>query len=635
MNQHFVHVYETGKMLLYALSILGIIIFELFSAAESNLPITTCKRDVVDYSACLKRALEEAWPRFLKGLPEYDFPSLDPLFYKYGKYILTSGEVRGTLIVFNTTCTGLSQMHFSDIRTHYNDDVFRLEIDTQVPYLFAEGSFNINGSLSVFKFLTQSYFNLTIHDARTTWDLTGHLVNDTWIVEHFHATPSIGKMKFYADNLIESSKQLTVTFCKRNVVDYSTCLKRALEEAWRRFIKGLPEYDLPPLDPLFYNYGKAVFNSGALRGDVRFFNLTCIGLSQSHFSDVRAHYTDKGLSCGNLRYEIHTAELCFVGLEQLRTKRKTNINTKFSNYLPLTKCRGHQHYKLEAAALTCFFRGKPENCARLNIICSVLQHLDYSHLEILRFNYSLKNMLFYLLSAFSIATFGSFATGESTLPITTCKRNSVDYSACLTHFLKETWSQFIPGLPELNFPTLDPLNYEHGAAEFKSGEIDAKVVLSNTTATGLSKVRFYDVRTYFHDDKFRLEIDIQISNLYVKGDVKIDGTVGIFKIINDGHFNSTIGDIKGTWDITGRVVNDTGIVENVRTFPSIGKFNIYFDNLFQGNKELNNLAVIFINEFWPPLYRVMLPIVANIWDPWLADIINKIFSKVPFSKMFP
>lgn len=29
---------------------------------------TICKRDSVDYSACLKQALEEAFPRFVKGI---------------------------------------------------------------------------------------------------------------------------------------------------------------------------------------------------------------------------------------------------------------------------------------------------------------------------------------------------------------------------------------------------------------------------------------------------------------------------------------------------------------------------------------------------------------------------------------
>ncbi|XP_024873345.1 uncharacterized protein LOC112455564 [Temnothorax curvispinosus] len=243
-------------------------------------------------------------------------------------------------------------------------------------------------------------------------------------------------------------------------------------------------------------------------------------------------------------------------------------------------------------------------------------------------------LIYALVSAFSLAAFGLFTTGESTLPITTCKRDSVDYSACLKRFLEETWPRFIIGLPEFNFPSLDPLFYKYGTAVFNSGLIHAEVILSNITTTGLSKTRFYDVRTHFLDDEFRLEIDAQVPRIFIEGAVKVDGTVGLFRIVGDGYMNTTVDDVRGTWDLTGRVINDTWIVEHFRTTPSIGKLKVYFDNLLD-NKELNDLAVIFVNEFWPPLYRVMLPVASNVWDPWLISIVNNISSKVSFSKIFP
>lgn len=49
----------------------------------------------------------------------------------------------------------------------------------------------------------------------------------------------------------------------------------------------------------------------------------------------------------------------------------------------------------------------------------------------------------------------------------------------------------------------------------------------------------------------------------------------------------------------------------------------------------DDIVVIFVNEFWPVLYRVMLPIISDVWDPWMTSISNKIFSKVLFSEVFP
>ncbi|XP_018377794.1 PREDICTED: uncharacterized protein LOC108770614 [Trachymyrmex cornetzi] len=242
-------------------------------------------------------------------------------------------------------------------------------------------------------------------------------------------------------------------------------------------------------------------------------------------------------------------------------------------------------------------------------------------------------MFFYLLNVLSIVLFG-LASGELTFPATICKRDSVDYSACLKQAFKEAFPRFVKGLPEFDFPPVDPLLYDFGKVVFNSGDIHAEVALINTIATGLSKVQVSDIRPHFLDDVFRLEIDALVSKLILNGTVKMNGTLGIFRIASEGPFNLTAYDTNGTWDMTGHVVNDTWIVEHIRVLPSVRKLKIYFD-LFQENKEINDVAVSFVNEFWPPLYRVMLPITSEAWDPWLTNIVNKLFSKVSFSKVFP
>ncbi|XP_071560684.1 uncharacterized protein [Temnothorax nylanderi] len=245
-------------------------------------------------------------------------------------------------------------------------------------------------------------------------------------------------------------------------------------------------------------------------------------------------------------------------------------------------------------------------------------------------------MLFYAVSVFSVVAFGFSATAEFTLPVTTCKRNSADYSACLKRALEEAWPRFIRGLPEYDFPSLDPVLYENGKLLVTADELHGELTASNITAIGLAKTRFFDVRTHFLDDVFRLELDTQVPKLFVKGAVKMDGAVNVFRVLGNGHFNITAADIRGTWTFIGHVVNDTWIVEHFRYLPTVGSFKIYFDILAEQSKEINDLVVIFVNEYWPALYRILLPLVADIWDPWLVKTIaNKFFSKVSFSELFP
>ncbi|XP_011631867.1 uncharacterized protein LOC105423709 [Pogonomyrmex barbatus] len=243
-------------------------------------------------------------------------------------------------------------------------------------------------------------------------------------------------------------------------------------------------------------------------------------------------------------------------------------------------------------------------------------------------------MLFYILSIFSVITFGLSAS--PTLHLITCKRDSANYSTCLKHALEEAWPRFTKGIPEIGFPTLDPLFYKYVKVSIDTGEIHAEIIFTNVSGSGLAEARFSDIRAHFlDDDVFRLEIDVYVPKLYASGFVKARGTLSSFVLSGGGYYNVTAEDVSGPWDLIGHVVNDTWIVESFRAVPSLQKLKVQSDDLFDGNKELNNLVLTFVNEYWPSLYRVLLPIAVKEWNPWFTSIANTFFSKVSFSELFP
>ncbi|XP_011705842.1 PREDICTED: uncharacterized protein LOC105461050 [Wasmannia auropunctata] len=244
-------------------------------------------------------------------------------------------------------------------------------------------------------------------------------------------------------------------------------------------------------------------------------------------------------------------------------------------------------------------------------------------------------MLFYTLNVFSLALFGlASAALKTNIPVITCKRDSIDYTVCLKHAIEEAWPRFVKGLPEFDFSPLDPLFYKYGKAEFNSDILHAEMSMSNVTANGLAEAHFNGVRSYFLDDVFHLEIDTQLPKLLIKGVINLAGSIGVFRTFGKGSFNVIGDDARTTWDLTGHVVNDTWIVERFRVMPSFGKIVIYFDNVLE-DKGLNDIVANFINEYWPPIYRVVLPTAADAWEPWLVNFANNFFSKVPFSEIFP
>ncbi|XP_018377793.1 PREDICTED: uncharacterized protein LOC108770612 [Trachymyrmex cornetzi] len=246
-------------------------------------------------------------------------------------------------------------------------------------------------------------------------------------------------------------------------------------------------------------------------------------------------------------------------------------------------------------------------------------------------------MLFYALSAICcVATFGFSVTGEYTLPVPTCKQDAADNSACLKRAIEKAWPLFIEGLPEFDFPPIDPLFYEYGKVMLNSGEIRGELIMSNITCIGLSKARIFNARTQFlSHDVFRLDLDVQMPELFIKGTAKVNGSVSVFRVANEGNFNITMNDVRASWEIAGHVVNDTWVVEKFYITPLIGKFKIYYKDFSESNKALSDLVINFVNEFWPAIHRAVIPIMAKEWEKFFIDLANRLFAKVSFSKMFP
>ncbi|KAG7200235.1 hypothetical protein KM043_017712 [Ampulex compressa] len=229
------------------------------------------------------------------------------------------------------------------------------------------------------------------------------------------------------------------------------------------------------------------------------------------------------------------------------------------------------------------------------------------------------------------------AAGDFELPagIKTCKRDSSDYSSCLRLALQESWPIIVAGIPELDLPPLDPYFVATSDGTYDEGQLRGKISVKNVNTYGMAKSRFLAVRAHHTDDHFHLEVDLEWDKLFMDGDYKANAQLGSFRLGGQGYFNISMEDVKTTWGLDGSVANDRWTVEHFKIMPDVGKMKVYFSDMFNGNEELNKAAMSFINEFWPTIYRGMLQYLAQAWDGLLTDVSNRIFSKVPFSKIFP
>lgn len=219
--------------------------------------------------------------------------------------------------------------------------------------------------------------------------------------------------------------------------------------------------------------------------------------------------------------------------------------------------------------------------------------------------------------------------------VRTCQKDTPDYSSCLRLAIQESWPTFVKGMPEFDLPILDPYYAERHEGAYESGEIKGHLIATDVRTYGLQNSRFLAVRPNHEDNHFSLEVDMEIPKILIEGDYKAEGSLGSFKMGGKGFFNISMEDVKTTWALEGPVEDDRWVVKHFRVAPEVGKMNVWFSDLFSGNEELNRAAMSFVNEYWPVIYRGMLPYLVETWDKEFTELVNRFFSKVPFSKIFP
>ncbi|XP_072748634.1 uncharacterized protein [Anoplolepis gracilipes] len=215
-------------------------------------------------------------------------------------------------------------------------------------------------------------------------------------------------------------------------------------------------------------------------------------------------------------------------------------------------------------------------------------------------------MIFYMLTALNIATSVLCATRKDTLR-----------------------------LPEIDFPPLDPFFFDYGNGTFNRGEIYGEIVIFNVTVLGFRENRFLSLKSYIRDDKYRFEMDFETPKLVLNGSANAVGSLGAIRMGGKGHFDAIAENVRTTCYITGHAENDTLVLKHVRVIPVIEKLKVHFYDYFEGSKELNDLLETFINEFWPSLYRIFMPVASDIGDTWLTNFCNRFLSKISISYIFP
>ncbi|XP_055598035.1 putative beta-carotene-binding protein [Uranotaenia lowii] len=219
-----------------------------------------------------------------------------------------------------------------------------------------------------------------------------------------------------------------------------------------------------------------------------------------------------------------------------------------------------------------------------------------------------------------------------------CNRDDPELGQCLKDSIQRLLPQLHGGIPSIGFPSIDPYTQESNYFEYKNDKIFGSLHVRNGKSYGLSRAQIRDVRATADDNSLQMEVDVLFPKVVSEGKYKGEGRFNAIKVVSKGYFNVTTLDVKVTWKFVGRVAERNGeqymMIENFDMNPEVGDMKIYATGLFP-DPGLNQVALDFVNQYWPMLYKQMLPETRQTWEPIMLDLLNKMFNRVPYRRLLP
>ncbi|XP_049872278.1 circadian clock-controlled protein daywake-like [Pectinophora gossypiella] len=223
---------------------------------------------------------------------------------------------------------------------------------------------------------------------------------------------------------------------------------------------------------------------------------------------------------------------------------------------------------------------------------------------------------------FAIFLFGF--VGSSVIPVDKCK---LEDSACLKEAFQQALPVFAAGIPDVGIEVLDPLHMDDLSFDLSGLQFSLK----EGQLKGLKTAEFDKIK--WDLKKKRIEVDYHL-NCSVRGHYTAGGRLLILPINGDGQLKLKLRNVAIAMFIDYKMEKGADGKEYVKPtkyeFAFDVKDNAHFSltGLFNGNKELSDTMLSFLNENWKQ-------VSIEFGRPMIDGAARKIYKNVVifFSKM--
>ncbi|XP_023954809.2 uncharacterized protein LOC112058318 [Bicyclus anynana] len=242
-------------------------------------------------------------------------------------------------------------------------------------------------------------------------------------------------------------------------------------------------------------------------------------------------------------------------------------------------------------------------------------------------------ILFIVITVLQYSTAEHYKTKPSF--IRTCFKGDPEFDDCSKDAVQNLFNALGPGLPEIDLPSLDPLNIPQIRILQGDGPVNVNAALDNVVVTGFGKTEVLlsqvDGRTYDFYTKVR------VPKIRIEGTYDLRGKILLIPLVGSGlcwfePSNMTIDIVSSV-----KLYEKSGLpffnVTQCHVKYNIGGLKLHMSNLFDGISSLEESTNAYLNANWRPVSESLRPILSKTIEDILLGFMQQIFHNLPANFM--
>ncbi|XP_034829046.1 circadian clock-controlled protein daywake-like [Maniola hyperantus] len=207
-----------------------------------------------------------------------------------------------------------------------------------------------------------------------------------------------------------------------------------------------------------------------------------------------------------------------------------------------------------------------------------------------------------------------------------CSASDPNLNQCVEKVIAAAGAKFANGIPELGIKSLDPV--ELGRIVVNNPAL--KITFDDTVVTGLAGFRINSYK--IQPDKGKAVLDFT-ANVTLKAHYDMDGQVLILPIRGNGQAKIKITNLNIIIKYAYETVDGHWIVTDHKDSYKMDHAQFKFTNLFNGNKQLADTTLRFLNSNWSIIMQEIAPPAIDQVLFSCVEEVKKLFKGVPADEL--